>query len=287
MKFKIIPLQQQSSEWKEFRRGKIGSSDAPSIMNESPWETPLQCWERHVFRLEKETTSAMTRGIELEPKARQWVNDLLRCNYQPVVIQSIEHPDLLASLDGYYCQEGKHYLLEIKCPNQKDHEIALSKKVPAHYWPQLQHQMMVAGVDSMLYASYDGNDGIAFSVPRDRDYCEKLLSSEMAFLANLINFEPPAYVDRDWIEISDSKSLEMASRLKEINDEIKSLSCEKDQIEAQLKCSLSNSRCKIGEVKVQKIDREGPVDYSKIEILKTIDLEQYRKPMTTYWRFIF
>lgn len=287
MKFKFVNLEQQSPEWKEFRRYKIGSSDAAAIMNQSPFETPFQLWERHIFKLEKESSPAMKRGIELEPKARQWVNDLLRFNYQPAVIQSIEYPDLIASLDGYCFMDGMHQILEIKCPNQKDHEEALSRKVPAHYWPQLQHQMMVAGVDSMLYVSYDGNDGIAFSVSRDYDYCEKLLSSEMAFLACLTNFEPPAYIDRDWIEINDPSLNVIASRLKEVNEELESLLSEKESLESQLKSCISHPRTKIGDIKAQKIDRAGNIDYSKIEILKTIDLEQYRKPMVSYWRFSY
>src|ERR1044071_4059462 len=117
MKFKIIPLQQQAPEWKAFRKGKIGSSDASAIMGQSPFETPFECWERHIFHLEKETTPVMKRGTELEPVARQWVNDSLYTHYEPAVIQNREFPDLIASLDGYYYLDGKHYLLEIKCPN--------------------------------------------------------------------------------------------------------------------------------------------------------------------------
>lgn len=287
MKFKFVNLEQQSLEWKAFRRYKIGSSDAAVIMNESPWETPLQLWERHIFKTEKESSPAMKRGTELEPKARQWVNELLRSYYVPAVIQSIEHPDLIASLDGYYSHEGKHFLLEIKCPNQKDHQEALAKKVPAHYWPQLQHQMMIADVDSMLYASYDGNDGIAFPVSRDYAYCEKLLSSEKAFLACLTNFEPPAYVERDWVDIIDSRAMQMAVRLMDLDNEIKALNSEKIALQAELQSSLSHPRCKIGAVKMQKVTRIGAIDYDKIEILKTIDLEQYRKPMISYWRFSY
>jgi hypothetical protein len=79
----------------------------------------------------------------------------------------------------------------------------------------------------------------------------------------------------------------LASRLKEINDTIKALTVEKASLETELQSNLSHPRCKIGDVKVQKVNRLGNIDYQSIEVLKTIDLEKYRKPMISYWKFSF
>ena len=37
-------LVQQSEEWLEFRRSRIGASDAPIIMGVSPWKTHYKLW---------------------------------------------------------------------------------------------------------------------------------------------------------------------------------------------------------------------------------------------------
>ena len=287
MKFRIVPLEQQTPEWIAFKRGKIGSSDAAAIMGESLFETALQCWERHVFHLQKETSSAMSRGIELEPKARAWANAKLGTDYEPCVIQSLEFPELIASLDGLIFIDSKPFLLEIKCPGMKDHTEAVGGNVPAHYRAQLQHQMMVAGVEWMLYCSFDGTDGVILTCNRDREYCAKLFCAEMAFIQRLNEFDPPPYEERDWLELNDSDQVRKANRLKQIDVAMKELMFEKNELELELKSTLPHPRCKIGDIRIQKVNRQGAIDYEQIEVLRTIDLEKYRKPLITYWRFSF
>ena len=64
-------LQQNTNEWLEFRRNKIGSSDAPIIMGKSPWKTPHQLWEEKMGIKDSFFESqAMRRGKDLEPEAR-------------------------------------------------------------------------------------------------------------------------------------------------------------------------------------------------------------------------
>ena len=47
----IVDLQQNTPEWLEFRRLRIGASDAPVIMEVSPYTTPYTLWERLSFAL--------------------------------------------------------------------------------------------------------------------------------------------------------------------------------------------------------------------------------------------
>lgn len=285
MGFQIIDIEQRSPEWHEFRERKIGASDAAAILGVSPFETRLELWERLAFKKERKKTHAMQRGTELEPKALAWVNNKLKVNFEPKVIKSNEYPDIFASLDGFEMKGSMPFLLEIKCPGRQDHLEAVNGKVPDHFYPQVQHQMHVADVDEMVYCSFDGHKGAIVMVYRQKDYCKSLFREEMRFLARLINFDPPEPCDRDWFEITDSEAIKKAERRRELDLLIEELTLEKIQIEEDLKSNLDHPRCRIGNLRAQKILRKGCIDYDKIEELKGIDREKYRKNPTSYWKF--
>ena len=290
MKFKIVEGPegiQGSPEWLNFRKGKIGASDAATIMGISPWETPLQLWERMTFDKEKTKTTAMKRGTDLEAKAKDWVNEKLKVNFQPAVIQSLENPERIASLDGFEIKGSMPFLLEIKVPGMKSHLEAINGVIPDHYYPQLQHQMDVAGVDEMLYCSFDGEKGIIIICYRDAKYCEELFSREMLFMKHLNDFRPPEPVDRDWIEIDDSEATSEVVRYRELSLIIDELEEEMKNIKASLIAKLDHSRCKIGPAKIQKIMRKGAIEYDRIEELKRVNLEFYRKPPIETWKISF
>jgi predicted phage-related endonuclease len=52
---RVERIHQQTPEWHAWRMQGLGSSDAPVIMQESPWRTPKQIWElRTGRRIEQE-----------------------------------------------------------------------------------------------------------------------------------------------------------------------------------------------------------------------------------------
>ena len=159
---KIIDLAQNSPEWLEFRRDKIGASDAPVIMGVSPFKTPYQLYLDKVENMHQPQNSAMKRGHDLEAEARQAFEAMYETLYMdkitvvPYVVQSDIYEWMIASLDGL--DMGKGVMVEIKCPGQKDHDLAMSGKIPEHYIPQLQHQLFVTGLNKMFYFSYRKGD---------------------------------------------------------------------------------------------------------------------------------
>jgi putative phage-type endonuclease len=61
----------ENDDWLEFRKGGIGSSDAPIIAGVSPYSTPYQLWEIKTRRkTEWIGNFATRRGHAVEPKAR-------------------------------------------------------------------------------------------------------------------------------------------------------------------------------------------------------------------------
>jgi putative phage-type endonuclease len=155
-------LTQNTPEWLEFRRKKIGASDAPIILEVSPWKTPYQLWLEKTSGSLPPSTVRQKRGLELEELARQVFEKKTGMIMFPKVVL---HPSLdwmMASLDGIDI-DGQA-IVEIKCPGQTDHDVAKTGKVPEKYIPQLQHQLAVTGVEIAYYFSFDGNDGVSVSM---------------------------------------------------------------------------------------------------------------------------
>ena len=93
-------IQQNTPEWEALRSNKVGASDAPAIMEVSPWETPYSLWEKKLGLKESSYNSAMQRGHELEDKARIELEKILGVLLLPEVRLHDEHHWMMASLDA-------------------------------------------------------------------------------------------------------------------------------------------------------------------------------------------
>jgi putative phage-type endonuclease len=276
----IHDLIQGSQEWKEFRQGKIGSSDVPAIMDISPFETKLMAWERMVLGKERPVTKAMTRGTHMEKEALEWANNMLDDEYKPVVMQCVIFPDLIASLDGWNGES----VLEIKCCGQEAHLSAIAGQVPEYYMPQLQHQMFVSYTQSMKYVSYDGNRGVILDVKRDENFIHKMHLEIKAFTDSILSFKPPEPCSRDRIEISEISALKNARQYLDLVEQIDVMQIRADNLKKELIAAANHNRAKIGPVNLTKVIRRGTIDYDAIPELKYVDMEQYRKSPIESWR---
>jgi putative phage-type endonuclease len=282
--FIVHDLQQGSQEWLDFRKGKVGASDVASILEMSPWETKLQCWERFISGASKQKNASMQRGTDLEPEALSAANAIFGGDpFRPVVLQSVEFPDLIASLDGYREWMGKREILEIKCPGEKDHSCAEKGIVPEKYYPQLQHQMWMANVPYAIYFSYGIREPAIVKVLRDETFIAQMIDQELQFLKDLRNWTRPEPRDSDWIKIDDPTAIASVEKYFQIDCEIKSLESRREEIKEFLKILAKNPRSIIGNARLQKVDVTGHIDTKKA-MLDGIDLEKYRKPPFPIWR---
>ncbi len=175
-------MEQGSKEWLQLRKTKITATDAPIIMQESQWQTPVKLYfEKIDMDYQATENPLMKRGRELEPFARSLFTIETGIQLEPkVVIKDWA----MASLDGISpC--GK-YVVELKCPGVKYHEMARNGIVPLHYKAQLQHQMWVCDVETMFYYSFDGFEGKCIQVARDPCYLDILVQKEKIFYECLI-----------------------------------------------------------------------------------------------------
>jgi putative phage-type endonuclease len=272
-------IEQGTPEWHVFRKNKIGASDAPVIMKKSPWKTPYQLWQEKLCLSEScKTTVAMERGNELEPIARQALEQLLGMPLESKIKLHNQRSWMMASLDAISPDERT--VAEIKCPGKDDHLIALSGQVPEKYYPQLQHQMEVCLVERVYYFSYGGEQNALLTVCRDEEYIKHLLKEEEKFFECMQNFEAPEMLDKDFIYQGSARWAHLAERLKEI----KKVRIEEETIKKEL-IELANGQNSMGGgIRLSKCIRKGSVDFSQIEELKNIDLNLYRKKTTEYWR---
>ena len=182
-------MKQGSQEWLDFRKNKIGASDAPVIMGVSPWKKPLTLWEEKMgLKKEKVNSYFMQRGLHLEASARLYFNAMMGLNTQPDMSINFNYPWMIASLDGY--DPNKNVAVEIKCPGKEDHKLALQGKIPEKYYPQLQHQMAVMELNSIYYLSFDGKSGPIIHVNRNQYYIDQMIKKEEKFYQCLIDFSP-------------------------------------------------------------------------------------------------
>lgn len=273
----MIALEQNTEEWLEFRKTKIGSSDAPIIMGESPWKTPQQLWEEKMGLKESSyENAAMQRGKQLEAQARKAFELETGLVVWPNVLIHPEHEFIIASLDGI-TMDGQA-AVEIKCPGEKMHQMALNGEIPRYYQIQMQHQLAVIGLQEMFYYSYDGQSGVRLKVQRNEALIEILLEKEQEFFRCMQETISPQTqrLDLPW--------LTLAEEWKAIQEQKKAIKGQEENCRAALINLTEGGSSKGGGVRVTQYSRKGKIAYEKISLLQEMDLEPYREKATQVWK---
>jgi len=274
-------LIQNTPEWLEFRQMKIGASDAPSIMGVG-FHTPYKLWRIKIGFDEIVVNRAMQRGKEMEELARKQFSKETGIEIFPKVVQHNEFEWMIASLDGISF-DGKT-IVEIKCPGIEDHSIALQGNVPKKYYPQIQHQIAVTGVNSAIYYSFRDNAGVSIKVERDEKYLKELLKQEKEFYQCMIEFFPPQMTDKDFVNQNSEIWQAVCRDVKDCKNKLEELEArEKALKDVLIKLSKGQNSTGYG-VRLTKIIRKGIVNYKAIPELQKIDLKPYIGNSTEYWK---
>jgi len=276
---------QQTEDWIQFRKKKIGASEAPAIMEVSPWKTPYQLWLEKLDLIPSDYQSnAMKRGLQMENQARKQFSLLTGHEVQPEVKIHPEINYMMASLDGI-TSDGK-YAVEIKCPGPKDHGLAAEGVIPDKYYPQLQHQLEVCGLDMIYYFSFDIHSHFLIKVERDNKYIKNMLRKEKEFWDCVESFVAPR-CKNDAIIRNDDIWAETANKWRAIKTQLDGLECQEQELRNMLVSMANNYTTAGAGIRVSKISRKGSIDYSSIPELKSVDLEAYRKESIETWKIIY
>ena len=261
---------QGSPEWLAWRNGGIGASEAPAVMGRSRWMTPYGLYRlKRGLDAPQKTNPRMLRGIRLEPKARAAYEAFTKNPMVPIVAESVEYPFIRASLDGISPMDS--LLLEIKCPSEESHQLAVNGIVPEYYVDQVQQQLFVTGFEMAHYWSFDGENGVLVEVRRDQARIDKIVEEIVKFWERV---KAGIWSSNEW-DIA-------AAAWRIANAE---LDAAKDREEIARKGLLSllgdtEPKREGAGVIVTRVDRKGGIDYDKaftaLGITKD-QLEPFRK----------
>lgn len=278
---KLLALEQNSQEWLEFRRSKIGASDAPIIMGVSPYKSPKQLLNEKRSGVSSTVMhSGIQAGKDLEPYALSLLNAKLNLKMEPIVCQSDEIDFMIASYDGYDLEAN--VACEIKVPNLVDHLLAINGKVPEKYYPQLQHQMLVSNLKSIIYCSYRDLEIAIVIVERDEAYLKSLIAKEKEFYECMLDEESYAlgYEENDLLDDLFQKLQEFKAEKKEL---IRVLEDKEEKLKEAILALVGQRETKTYKTTVRKIYRT-TYDYKKMAEDYKCNLEPYKKE-SFFWDF--
>lgn len=273
-------MEQNTDSWLEWRRKGIGASDAPIIMGVSPWKTPHQLWEEKMGLTQSQGSYITEKGHAMEPKAKANFELEQDDDFPTMLAVNTNHNWLRASLDGF--NKEKNEIVEIKFSGKEDYENAKKGEVPAKYWPQIQHQLLVTGAKVCHYYSFDGENGVSVPVKPDMDYIEyELFPKLLEFWGLITTKTPPPLTDKDQVIIEDKGLLALADEYIKCDEESKALKKKMDDIKKRLSPAIDHPRAKLGRLAITKAYKKGNIDYENIKELKEVNLERFRKDGTT------
>lgn len=312
--YKIVNIEQNSSEWHEWRAGGIGASSMPAIMGESPYETPLQYWREKVGLDKPKDLSNnphVRRGVENEEPARQAFDSLFGEFSMPMCVEGSKS-HYRVSLDGLTSQGA---VLEIKCPVEEKVQNAIQwvmdqmeadesnhgaigreelESLGLYYWAQVQYQLAIVNAPyAILWVwSVESSMGAKLYIYPDAEYQARLLEAADKMWNSVQTLNPPAAdADRDSLtDLSDefnqaeAEYLEAARAAKALEAELKLLKETMAVSQAKMVSEMGSFASATGSLglKVTKFVRKGTVDWEKLlgEIAPDLDpnyIEGYRK----------
>lgn len=289
---RILDIQQQTPEWLEMKFTHLGGSYAPIINGESIYCTPLQLWQKMLFKIETPDNPAFARGRELEPIARElYKKDLseqagMSIELITPVVQSEEYPYLIASLDA--CTPDLKRVCEIKCVNREDHELSYKGQVPKHYYGQLQHLCYILDLKKIDYVSYHpscAREYVRLEIDRDDEYICAYLKNVHKFYDNLCTFTEPEKIAKDYEDFTQNLDYRAAEAAYiDLDKKIKLMEGQRNAIKEKMLEMSGGKNVNGAYTRLTNYFSKGRILYDKIPELENIDLDEYRGKPTSSCR---
>lgn len=262
-------VSQAGPDWLKERSRGIGGSDIGVIMGTNPYKNIHELWLEKTGQVEAEDLSNnynIIRGKSFEPVARAFAEQKYGCKFEPANFQHPSLPFCRASVDGF--SDG--VVLEIKCPQQKGIASARNGEIPESYYDQLQWNMLASGGHRGIYQVYDveGEESIFIPVERNEERINELITAATKFWEHVTNKTNPV------VEAEDNDF----ERFKEVKKQLEELEQEYESLKLKIQTVLGDNKEWRGHgLLITKSMRKGNIDYSKVPVLKGVNLEQYRK----------
>jgi putative phage-type endonuclease len=188
MQYKIIELTQGTSQWLEWRKSHITSSDIPCLFDESPYKTAKELFEEKIGIGQEKPKSQwlMDKGHRAESICREWLSKEYKNEFKPVVVESLECPDLGASLDGLSNDLG--LIAEFKYIGKKAVDDVKNTVLKKSHSIQVQAQLAATGIKKCVYFATDLTNSAYLEIERDELLIKEIFEKSKAFMAEVREF---------------------------------------------------------------------------------------------------
>lgn len=274
-----IDLEQGTEEWKEFRRPRIGASEASIIEGCNPWCTPHELYLRKMNGVEQLDNSAMKKGRDLEPVARELFIKQTGIVVTPRVGVSEQRPWQMASFDGI--SEDGSIICEIKCGGEELYRKAQSGDIPIYYRLQVQHQICVSNAVQAFYVCFYEGEIATLEVKADWDLIEQMIDKQSEFIEFMHKMEPPPLTDKDYTPIESERGSQMLKEYFQLGYDEKAIKERRDVLKQQI-IDLNPQRNFI--LDGSKVYQKTTVSYNTKKMAEDgIDLSPYKSVSKPYW----
>ncbi|MFN3453463.1 MAG: lambda-exonuclease family protein [Pseudobdellovibrio sp.] len=212
-------LKSNAVEYSKWRSKRIGSSDIPVILGESPFKTPFQLWKEKTGRSENSfyTNHAIELGKRFENTVRMRLEFQLDIDFTPTIIYDDKYEFMMSSLDGY--NEEHNLVLEIKSvQGGPTWEKACAGVVSSSYISQVQHQLYVSKAKKNLFnvaklaqtnGVYRIEDTRLIEVFHDKDKQDEIIKASLEFYNFMTNDIAPPLHKRDCLFVNDDEAVSL------------------------------------------------------------------------------
>ena len=247
--------------WIQERRKGVCGSESSVVMGINQHKSILALWQEKTNRIpiEENETNYTYFGHIMEPVIKKEFTKRTGLKVRAInyIIQSDEHEWMLADIDGVVKEaDGSYSLFEAKTATEFKRDVWESK-VPDEYYAQVQHYLAVTGFKkAYVCCIVGGNTYYCHEVYPDKEYIKNLIQCEKQFWDCVVDDVQPtpdgskattqflneqySWGNKTQIELPESAK-ELVESYKEIDDEIKALSEQKEGITNILKSLLQEN----------------------------------------------
>ena len=148
-------------DWLEYRKQGIGGSDAAVACGISRYKSPVELWLEKTGQLPtQEAGEAAYWGTQLEPLVRAEFTRRtgIEVTHTMQLLQSVEHPFMLANLDGT-CEHPDFGPCIFEAKTASAYKAKeWDNSIPEEYLLQIQHYMAVTGYRGAYIAALIGGN---------------------------------------------------------------------------------------------------------------------------------
>ena len=182
-------------DWLEYRKQGIGGSDAAVACGISRYKSPVELWLEKTGQLPaQEAGEAAYWGTQLEPLVRAEFTRRtgIEVTHTMQLLQSTEHPFMLANLDGT-CEHTDFGPCVFEAKTASAYKAKeWDNSIPEEYLLQIQHYMAVTGYRGAYIAALIGGNTFRWKfVERDESLIAVMIHLEAEFWGYVQDGTPP------------------------------------------------------------------------------------------------